>query len=82
MKKIKNKLFYLYSLLIYLFLVVGILLLASNYLSSSVNSYLINNFDLDLHPNVIDRHFIEARLNCGQKCVISPNHCHYCYRIG
>ena len=44
--------------------------------------YLINNFDLDLHPNVIDRHFIDARLNCGQKCVISPNHCHYCYRIG
>lgn len=44
MKKIKNKLFYLYSLLIYLFLVVGISLLASNYLSSSVNSYLINNF--------------------------------------
>ena len=44
--------------------------------------YLINNFDLDLHPNVIDKHFIEARLNCGQKCVISPNHCHYCYRIG
>ena len=44
MKKIKNKLFYLYSLLIYLFLVVGISLLASYYLSSSVNSYLINNF--------------------------------------
>ena len=44
--------------------------------------YLINNFDLDLHPNVIDKHFIVARLNCGQKCVISPNHCHYCYRIG
>ena len=44
MKKIKNKLFYLYSFVIYSFLVVGISFLASRYLNSSVDSYLINNF--------------------------------------
>ena len=44
--------------------------------------YLINNFDLDLHSNAIDGNFVKNRLDCGQKCVISPNHCHYCYRIG
>ncbi len=44
MKKIKNKLFYLYSFVIYLFLVVCISFLASRYLSASVDSYLINNF--------------------------------------
>lgn len=44
MKKIKNKLFYLYSFVIYLFLVICVSLLASKYLTSSINSYLINNF--------------------------------------
>ena len=44
MKKFKNKLFYLYSFLIYLFLVVVISFIASRYLDSSVNSFLIRNF--------------------------------------
>ncbi len=44
MKKIKNKLFYLYSFVIYLFLVVIVSFVASKYLDIPVNSYLINKF--------------------------------------
>lgn len=44
--------------------------------------YLINNFDLDLPPSAIDNRFISSRLNCNQRCVMSPSNCHYCYNIG
>ena len=44
MKKFKNKLFYLYSFLIYLFLIIVVSFIASKYMNSSVNSFLIRNF--------------------------------------
>ena len=40
--------------------------------------FLIKNFDISMRTAYLDTTFFTRRMNCGQRCLISKNNCHFC----
>ena len=40
--------------------------------------FLIKNFDIHMRTAYLDTTFFTRRINCGQRCLISKNNCHFC----
>ena len=40
--------------------------------------FLIKNFDISMRTAYLDNTFFTRRMNCGQRCLISKNNCHFC----